>query len=123
MNVENLYVYNQGFKGLRVWQRAIALCKPTYQITQDFPKEEIYGLISQMRRCSISIAEGSKCNTKGEFAQFIGIDQGSLAELETQSIISNELGYIPNILLIKIDEELDAIGKMLLQLNRSLKTS
>ena len=86
----------------------------------------MYGLTSQMRRCSVSIAsniaEGSKRNTKGEFIQFIGMAHGSLAELETQAIISKEMEFLSLENLLVLEEEFDAIGKMLLQLKRSLKS-
>jgi four helix bundle protein len=116
----------QSFKDLKVWQRSITLNKLTYDATKQFPKEETYGLTSQMRRCAVSvasnIAEGSKRNSTGEFIQFIGIAQGSLAELETQVIIANEVGIMESAEVIKITEEAAIIGKMLVQLQRSLKS-
>lgn len=125
MTVQNLQIPTRNFKDLRVWQHAIVLNKLIYGITKLFPKEELYGLTSQMRRCAVSvasnIAEGSKRNTKGEFVQFIGIAQGSLAELETQVIIAKEIGFTFDDTLSSIEEELDAIGRMLLQLKRSLQ--
>lgn len=127
MTVETLRVQTRNFKDLRVWQRAIILNKMTYSATSAFPKEELYGLTSQMRRSAVSvasnIAEGSKRNTKGEFIQFLGIAQGSLAELETQIIIAAEIGFIINETLTSLEEEIDAIGKMLLQLKRSLQNN
>ena len=96
-----------------------------YSSTRSFPKEEVYGITSQIRRAGVSIpaniAEGQARNTKGEFLQFLGIAQGSLAELETLLEISRDLGYLtsPDVegLLGKCGE----IGKLLAGLKRSLK--
>lgn len=115
----------KSFKDLKVWQHSILLNKIIYDTTRLFPKENIYGLISQMRRCAVSIAsniaEGSKRNSTGEFIQFIGIAQGSLAELEPPVIIASEVGIMEYDMVTRITEETEIIGKMLLQLQRSLK--
>ena len=83
---------------LRVWQESITLVKKTYELTAQFPKNEMYALTSQMRRASISIpsniAEGAARNSDKEFLQFLYITRGSLSELETQFIIANELKYL-----------------------------
>ena len=83
---------------LNVWKKAIEFVKRIYQITGEFPAEEKFGLVSQMRRSAISIAsnisEGAGRNNKKEFNQFLGIAQGSSAELETQIIIARELGLL-----------------------------
>jgi four helix bundle protein len=83
---------------LRVWQDGIAMVKLVYGITARFPKEELFGLISQMRRCAVSIptnvGEGAARSTSKEFAHFLTIARGSLSELETPIIISRELGYM-----------------------------
>lgn len=85
-------------KDLNVWKNSIALVKDIYEVTKDFPKEEIYGLTSQIRRAAVSIpaniAEGSGRHYKKENIQFLYISQGSLSELETLLIISTELCYI-----------------------------
>jgi four helix bundle protein len=87
----------QNYKDLVVWQKGIALGKLTYQLTTKFPSEEKFGLISQMRRAAVSIpsniAEGQARHTTGEFIQFISHAEGSVAELETQLILSIELGF------------------------------
>jgi four helix bundle protein len=115
----------QSFKGLTVWKRAMYLTKLIYQATQVFPKEELYGLTQQIRRSAVSIpsniAEGCKRNSDREFNQFLGIAKGSLAELETQIIIAMEIGYLGKDALEHLEEEFDAIGRMLLQLQRSLQ--
>ena len=113
------------YKDLRVWQKSILLTNLIYDITLKFPKEEIYGLASQLRRCAVSvpsnIAEGSVRTTKKDFANFIGIARGSLAEIETQLIIAQNRNYISEIEYKNIDELTIDISKMLLGLHRSLK--
>jgi four helix bundle protein len=85
----------RSYKDLVVWQKRIALAKIVYQITQSFPSAEKFGLIAQMRRAAVSvpsnIAEGQDRHTTGEFIQFISHAEGSLAELDTQLILSIEL--------------------------------
>ena len=79
----------QSYKELVVWQKATNIVLDVYATTKDFPREEIYGLTSQLRRCAVSIssniAEGQGRATKGEFVQFLCHARGSLFELETQS--------------------------------------
>ena len=85
-------------KNLEVWQLSVALATFVYQITETFPKSEIYGLISQMRRAVVSvpsnIAEGAARFSSKEFAQFLNIAGGSLSELDTQIEIAYNLKYI-----------------------------
>ncbi|MEY2495774.1 MAG: hypothetical protein QOJ45_2266 [Verrucomicrobiota bacterium] len=87
----------QNYKDLVVWQKGIELAKAIYRLTGKFPSEEKFGLVSQMRRATISIpsniAEGQARHTTGEFIQFISHAEGSVAELETQLILSLELGF------------------------------
>ena len=110
---------------LNVWKKAIAFVKRIYQITGEFPSEEKFGLVSQMRRSAISIAsnisEGAGRNNKKEFNQFLGVAQGSSSELETQLIISRELGLLTDQLADGLVEELDSISKMIIGLQRALK--
>ena len=86
----------QDYHELIVWQRAIELTVCIYKLTRSFPKEELYGLISQMRRASVSvasnIAEGRGRITPGEFRQFLGLAQGSTYELQTQLLVARKLG-------------------------------
>ena len=88
----------KSYNDLIVWQKAIALVKDIYKVSQLFPKEEVYGLTSQIRRLSVSIpsniAEGHARNTTGEYIQFLGIARGSLAELDTQIIIATSLDFL-----------------------------
>ena len=85
-------------KELKVWQKGIELVKVIYGITNDFPKTEQFGLISQIRRCSVSIpsniAEGCGRHSDKELIHFLYITLGSASELETQIIISQELGFL-----------------------------
>lgn len=85
-------------KDLDVWKESIDLAKNMYKLTGQFPKEELYNLTSQIRRCAVSIpsniAEGAARKSKKEFINFLYVALGSCAELETQLIISKELGFI-----------------------------
>ncbi len=112
------------FKELKVWDKSMHLVKEIYKSTSSFPKEEIYGLTNQIRRCSVSIpsniAEGSGRTSKNEFHHFLSIALGSSFELETQSILGRELQYLSeenfNILHTQIIE----IQKMIRGLQKSL---
>jgi len=88
------------YKDLLVWQKAITLVKEIYLLTKTLPEEEKFGLISQMRRCAVSIpsniAKGWGRNSTKSYVQFLTIARGSLLELETQIIICKELTYISN---------------------------
>jgi four helix bundle protein len=83
------------FRDLKVWQMGMSVAKETYFITKKLPKEEMFGLISQMRRASVSIpsniAEGRQRSTRKDFCQFLHIAMGSLAELETQLLLADSL--------------------------------
>ena len=112
-------------KDLNVWKDSIELVKNIYLITSKFPKNEVYGLTSQIRRSAVSIpsnlAEGAARQTKKEFSQFIFIALGSLSELKTQLIIAKEIKFINNFEFNEINEKITLIRKMLLGLNKSLK--
>ena len=85
-------------KDLEAWKQAICLVEEVYKITATFPKQETYGLTSQLRRAAVSIpsniSEGAARNGRKEYSNFLGISLGSLAELETQLIIASRLGYV-----------------------------
>lgn len=87
-------------KDLNLWKESMNLVEDIYSISKHFPREEMYGLTSQMRRCAVSvpsnIAEGAGRKGEKEFARFLYIALGSLSELETQFEISIRLNYIPN---------------------------
>ena len=112
-----------GFKQLKVWQVGMDLVIKVYKITESFPKSEMYGLISQLRRCSVSIpsniAEGSSRNNPKDFAQFLYIAQGSLSELDTQFTIAQLLGYIQD--FNDIEELIRQIRSMLTGLIKAQK--
>jgi four helix bundle protein len=108
-------------KDLDVWKEAVMLVKKIYELTSVFPKEEIYGLTSQIRRAVVSIpsniAEGAARNSRKEFIQFLYIALGSCAELDTQLIIAKELGYI-NECQSLLFEDLEKIKSKILGLIR-----
>jgi four helix bundle protein len=113
------------FRSLQVWQKSIDLAVIIYKVTSKFPKEEMYGITSQMRRCSVSIssniAEGAGRNSKQDFRRFLNIAYSSACELETQLIISNKLKYVTgkqNKMIFNLIEE---IQKMLYGLTKTLK--
>ncbi len=87
----------EGYEDLLVWQKGMALVKRVYEMTRTFSRDEKFGLISQMRRAAVSIpsniAEGQARHSTGEFVQFLSHAEGSVAELNTQLILSVELGY------------------------------
>lgn len=114
------------YKELLVWQKAMDLSQQIYEQTANFPSEEKFGLVSQMRRCSVSIAsniaEGAGRNSNGEFNQYLGIAQGSAFELETQVLLATRMRFISNEdeeLLIK---ELSSITNMIFKLKETLKS-
>ena len=99
------------FKDLRIWQKGIEIVNKVYNITQSFPKEELYGLVTQMRRSAVSIpsniAEGFTRKSNREYRQFSYIALGSCAELETQFIIAKQRSFFT-------DKDIDTV---LLELN------
>lgn len=88
----------KSYKELIVWQKAMVLVRDIYSITKLFPREELYGLASQLRRASVSIpsnvAEGQARFSSKEFHHFLSNARGSLMEVETQVLIAEDLGYI-----------------------------
>lgn len=112
-------------KKLKVWQLAMEIVTAIYKLTASFPVEEKFSLVSQMRRCAISIAsniaEGAARNTRKEFINFLHIAQGSLAELDTQLEIALQLKLISHETWIALDSKLLEEDKMLSGLIHSLK--
>jgi four helix bundle protein len=113
-------------KDLEVWKKSIDFVTEVYTVTASFPKSEIYGLISQIRRAAVSIpsniAEGSGRNHKAEFVQFLYIALSSASELDTQLIISNNLRYIEQEQLERLQNELNTISKMIQGLIKAIKS-
>ncbi|MFM7165829.1 MAG: four helix bundle protein [Planctomycetaceae bacterium] len=114
----------QHFRELIAWQKAMDLVTQIYAVTLGFPSDERYGLTSQMRRCSVSIpsniAEGQARNSTGEFKQFIGVARGSIAELTTQILIAERLGFLSD--GKKTIEMAEEVGRILTGLSQSLST-
>ena len=115
----------KNYKDLTVWQKAYRLCLEMYKLTKTFPKEEIYGLSSQMRRAAVSIpsniAEGYGRKTTPEYIQSLYIAYGSICELETQLLLSGDLGYIKEKEMEKIQQDVGDIERMLKALIKSLR--
>ena len=110
-------------KDLEVWKRSIELAKAVYDLTRDFPSSEIYGLTSQMRRSAVSIpsniAEGAARNADKELMHFLHIALGSIAELETQYILSKEFGYTDD--RAEVETGLETVRKMTVGLIKHLR--
>jgi four helix bundle protein len=111
-------------RDLEVWKRSVDLVSTVYQVTKAFPKEEIYGLTNQMRRSAVSIpsniSEGAARSHDKEFVQFLYVSLGSVSELETQIIISQNLKFLSSIDSTNLQNELSEIRKMLLGLIRRI---
>lgn len=111
---------------LIVWKKGIELVTLVYNMSMSFPDSEKFGLSSQMRRCSVSIpsniAEGFARKGNAEFQYFLRVAYGSTAELETQLIISKNLGFTSELDFVKVNEQLIEIRKMLNALIKKLST-
>jgi four helix bundle protein len=112
------------YRDLIAWRKATALALEVYRSTQKFPKDEMYGLTSQMRRAAVSvasnIAEGKGRYSCKEFAQFLYRARGSLLELETQSFIAQELHYLEPDVFRRIETETKELGRILNGLTKSV---
>jgi len=111
------------YKELEIWQRGIQFVGQVYKFTKSFPKEELYGLTSQIRRAAISypsnIAEGASRSSRKEFIQFLYVALGSLSEVETQLIIAENLSYLNAKDLLN---EAESLRRMTLNFIKYLKT-
>jgi four helix bundle protein len=114
------------YKDLLVWQKGMNLAKLVYKLTMRFPAEERYGLTSQLRRAGVSvpsnIAEGQARRGTNEFLQFLSIAEGSLAELETQLLLSVELNFTQQAEVEPALKEINELQKMLVALKRKLSS-
>jgi len=112
-------------KDLISWQKGISLVTEVYKVTKEFPKDEMYGIINQLRRAAVSvpsnIAEGAARASKKEFCQFLYISLGSLAELETQFIICENLSYCNTKLSVDLQSKLSEIRRTILGLISKLR--
>ena len=112
-------------KDLRVWQQSIEMVTSIYKMTMTFPKDEIFGLVSQMRRAAVSvpsnIAEGYARGTDNEKLHFLRISSGSMSEIETQLMLSLKLGYIGQETYSELSEQITSVWKQLNALISSIK--
>jgi four helix bundle protein len=112
-------------KQLKIWNGSVELATEVYKATDHFPKEERFGLTSQIRRSAVSIpsnvAEGAGRNGKGEFKHFLGIANGSAYELQTQLIIANRLELLNDKVVEPLLKEIDELQKMNYKLQLSMK--
>ena len=117
----------QTFKDLLVWQEAMNLVEMIYLQTRTFPKEEMYGLTSQIRRAVVSIpaniAEGNGRRSRREYLQFLAIANGSLKELETHLLIAERLNILTKEKSEQLLTQLNMVGRMLTALRKSLNPS
>ncbi|MDM8161128.1 four helix bundle protein [Labilibaculum sp. K2S] len=113
------------FKDLIVWQKSRTLVKEVYILTNELPSDERFGMVSQIRRCAVSIpsniAEGCGRNTNADFARFLDISNGSSYELESLLILSIDLNYIQRGQFDAINLLIQEIQKMIFKLKESLK--
>ena len=112
------------YRDLIVWQKSVSLTTSIYETTQSFPREEVFGLTSQVRRAVVwvpaNIAEGNARGTRKDYGRCLFISRDSLAELETHLIVSNTLGFLPDERLAQLREAMLEIQRMLNALIRSL---
>ncbi|MBN1454516.1 MAG: four helix bundle protein [Anaerolineales bacterium] len=115
------------FRKIQVWERAHRFTLQVYKITSSFPKDELYGLTSQMRRAAVSIpsnlAEGCGRDTQAELARFVHIAGGSASELEYQLILAHDLGYIGDELYPELNSEINEIKRMLNGFEKAVQTN
>ena len=113
------------FRQLKVWEKAHQLALAIYKATKEFPKEELYGLTSQIRRASMSIptniAEGCGRNTDAEFARFLQIAMGSASETEYQLLLSHDLGFLNKEQYDLLNTDVTEVKRMLASLLKTLR--
>ena len=115
----------QSYRDLKVWQEGMNLVETCYRVTKTFPKEETYGMTSQIRRAAVSIpaniAEGYGRKTRGEYIQFLYIAQGSLKELETHLLLAIRVELASEQIINTVLNQCELVGKILLSLIRALE--
>ncbi len=116
----------RSYRDLEVWKVAMDLAASCYALTREFPKEETFGMTSQIRRASASvpanIAEGYGRDGTGEYLQFLRIAQGSLKEIETHLLLSARVGLCPDEAVAPVLEVTDRLGRMLSGLIRKIRS-
>jgi four helix bundle protein len=115
------------YKDLQVWQMGMEIARECYELTRSFPKEELFGMTSQIRRAAASIpaniAEGYGRDSRGEYIQFLRIAQGSLKELETHLILCEQVSIAKPNSTTELQSRCDEEGRMLRALIRSLQST
>jgi four helix bundle protein len=115
----------QDFRNLLVWQKSHELALEIYRLSRDFPREELYGLASQMRRAAVSIpsniAEGCGRGSDPDFGRFLVIAMGSSSELEYQLLLAKDLGYVDTTMHESLERKIMEIKKMLSSLIQRVK--
>ncbi len=115
------------YRDLQVWQKAMDIAVRCYDLTRDFPKSEVYGMASQIRRASVAIAaniaEGYGRDSTGSFVNFLKIAQGSLKELETHFLLCARVGLAPEEQIAPVLQQCDELGRMLRAFIRSIRRS
>jgi four helix bundle protein len=117
----------RSYRDLKVWQEAMTLAEDSYRFSAGFPREELYGLVSQIRRAAVSIpanvAEGYGRSSAGSYVAFLRNAQGSLKELETHLILSQRLKFGSFEAAAQLLERCDSIGRMLVGLVRGVRAA
>jgi len=115
------------FRQLKVWEKSHQLALAIYKATKEFPKEELYGLTSQIRRASMSIptniAEGCGRNTDADFARFLQMTMGSASETEYQLILARDLEFLPKGEHEKLHNDVEEVKRMLASLLKTIRTN
>ena len=114
------------FRQLKVWEKAHQFALEIYKVTVQFPKEELYGLTSQIRRSSSSIptniAEGCGRHTDADFARFLQIAMGSASEAEYQILLARDLNFLPDDHYNQLQPQVEEVKRMLASLLKTLRT-
>jgi four helix bundle protein len=117
----------ESYRDLRVWRDAMDLAEACYRLTAAFPRGEMFGMVTQIRRAGASvpanIAEGYGRDSKGAYCQFLRVAQGSLKELETHLLLAQRVGLAPGDSAAKMLSSCDSLGRMLRSLIRSIERS
>ena len=112
------------FKDLIIWQKGMEIAERCYYLTQSFPREEVYGMVQQIRRASVSIpaniSEGYGRRSKGDYSRFLNISQGSINELQTHLILAHKVGLCPELEIQPIIALLQEETRMIISLLKKL---